>query len=60
MGCIKHGLCILTDGKIHKTFYLAVFTQLCNINGIAVSGKEIDHFKHTFCDRSCLITEQNV
>ena len=60
MGCIKHGLCILTDGKIHKTFYLAVFTQLCNINGIAVAGKEIDHFKHTFCDRSCLITEENV
>ena len=60
MGSIKHGLCIFTDGKIHKAFDFTVSAQLIDFNGIAVPGKEIYNFEHTFCDRSGLITEQDI
>ena len=60
MLAVIHGACILTDRKIDETFDRAVLTELRNIDGIAVRRKEIDDLKLALCDRTGLITEENV
>ena len=57
---VIHGACILTDRKIDETFDRAVLTELRNIDGIAVRRKEIDDLQLALCDRTGLITEENI